>query len=176
MEAFAAEAGAQHAEPAFYATPEFWVAAGFVIFLVLTVRTIFKVVTTALDDRAERIKGQIEESSRLVEEAQQLLASYERKLRDAADEAAVIVENARREADRLAERSAEELERSLKRREELVIERIAQAEAEAVAEVRGRCVDVAIEATRRLIADQVTGKRADRLIDQAIAEIPAKLH
>lgn len=178
-----AQAGAEHTEAAahahahepFYMGGEFWVAIGFIIFVALTARTVFKVVTVALDDRADRIKNQIDEASKLAEEAQALLADYEKKQRDAAQEAEDMLTAARREADRLSERAAEDLEHALKRREQLAMERIEQVEVAAVAEVRARAVDVAMEATRNVLAAKATGKAADGLIDEAIKELPDKL-
>lgn len=176
MWALAAEAGAEHHAAPFYATAEFWVAIGFVLFVGLVARTAVRVVSVALDERAKRIKDQIDEAARLAEEAHQLLATYERKQREAAEEAEAIVESARREADRLAERAAHDLERSLARREELAMERIAQAEQAALAEVRGRTVEIAMAATRQLLAERLTSAQANALIDQAIDELPRKLH
>jgi F-type H+-transporting ATPase subunit b len=167
---------AEHAPEPFYATAEFWVAVGFVILVALIGKRAYRLVAVALDERAERIRNRIEEASRLADEAQALLATYERKQRDAANEAEAIVNDARREADRLAAQASAELQRSLQRREELAIERIAQAEAAAVAEVRTRGIDVAIDATRRLLAQQLTAKQSDALIDQAIQDLPGKLH
>jgi len=176
MQAWAAEAGTAHGAEPFYATPEFWVAVAFIVFVALTARTIFRVATVALDERAEGIRNQIDEAQRLAEEAQELLASYERKQRDAEREAEAMIDNARREADRLAEHSARELERSLKRREQLAIDRIAQAEKSAIEDVRAQAVEVAMEATRTVLAQHVTGNKADALIDEAIKDIPEKLH
>ncbi|MGF1640849.1 MAG: F0F1 ATP synthase subunit B [Rhodospirillales bacterium] len=176
MDAWAAAGAADHAAEPFYATAEFWVAVAFVIFVAATFRTIYRVVTVALDDRAEKIRTQIEEATRLAEEAQQLLASYERRKHEAVAEAETIVDHARREADRLAERAAEDLERALKRREQLAMDRIAQAEASAVAEVRSRAVDAAMRATEEILAKQLKGKRADALVDAAIKELPDRLH
>lgn len=172
----AAEAGAAHGPEPFYMTAEFWVAVGFIVFVVLVARTAVRVVSIALDERGKRIKEQIDEAARLAEDAHQLLATYERKQREAAEEAEAIVDNARREADRLAERAAHDLERSLARREELAIERIAQAEQAAIADIRGRIVDVAMSATRQLLGERLTDKQSGSLIDQAIAELPKKLH
>jgi F-type H+-transporting ATPase subunit b len=174
MRAWAAEAAAEHAEP-LYASAEFWVALAFLIFVALTARTVYRVISVALDDRAERIEGQIEEAKRLAAEAQGLLASIERKQREAAAEADDIVERARREADRLAARGAQDLEKALRRREELAMERLAQAEQSAIAEVRNRAVDVALEATRRILVAEMTADRADRLIDATIKDLPQKL-
>jgi F-type H+-transporting ATPase subunit b len=171
----AAEAADYGAEP-FYATTEFWVAVGFLIFMGIVGRTAYRVVGVALDDRADKIRSQLDEATRLAEEARTLLATYERKQREAEQEAAQIVDGARHEADRLLEQSARDLERALKRREELAVERIGQAEAAAVADVRTRAVDAAMEATRRLIAEQMSDERSDALIHQAIEELPAKLH
>lgn len=175
--AHAAASAADHAaHPPFYASAEFWVAVGFVIFVALVGRTAYRVVTVALDDRADKIRRQIDEAAKLAEEAQQMLATYERKRREAAEEAQTIVDQARRQADRLEERAAQELERSLKRREELAIERIAQAEQAALAEIRATTVEVAVEATRQLLTNQLSAKEANTLIDEAIAELPKKLH
>lgn len=173
MEA-AVERGFGTHEP-FYMGGEFWVAIAFVLFVALTARTIFRVATVALDDRAERIKDQIDQATRLAEEAQALLADYEKKQRDAAAEADRMINDARREADRVSEKASEDLERALKRREQLAAERIAQAEAAAIAEVRASAIDVAMQATHDVLAAAATGKKADALIDDAIKDLPAKL-
>jgi F-type H+-transporting ATPase subunit b len=171
------EAGhaAAQAEP-FYATAEFWVAIGLALFLFFVGRRAYRLLVVALDDRAEKIRNRIDDASRLAEEAQALLATYERKQRDAAEEAESILASARKEAARFSAEAKQDLERTLKRREVQALERIAQAEQAAVAEVRGRAVDVAIEATRRLLADRLTTDQANALVDQAIQELPKKLH
>jgi F-type H+-transporting ATPase subunit b len=180
MQAWAAETvaktAAEHGSEPFYATAEFWVGVCFIIFVVAVSRTAYRVVTLALDDRAEKIKNQIDEAARLAEEAQELLASYERRKHEAAAEAEAIIKHARREADRLTERTAEELKKALKRREQMAIDRIAQAEASAIADVRNQAADVAVQATRRILSTQVKGKSADALISAAIKELPEKLH
>lgn len=160
----------------FYVTAEFWVAVALAIFLFFVARRAYRLMVVALDDRAEKIKNRIDDAGRLAEEAQALLLSYERKQRDAAEEAEAILSRARREAGRLTEDARADLERLLKRREAQATERIAQAEKAAVAEVRARAVDVAIEATRRLLAERLTPKQADGLIEAAIDELPKKLH
>lgn len=169
--AAAAEHGAEHAVP-FYLEAEFWVIVGFLIFIGLVGKRIFRLLTVALDERAEKIRDRIDEAAKAAEEAQALLASYERKQRDAAEEAEAIVSSARKEAARVAIEAKEELERTLKRREAAALERIAQAEQAAIAEVRGRAVDVAVDATRRILAERLTAQQGDRLIEQAIDELP----
>lgn len=156
--------------------PTFWVLVAFVIFVGLLARPVGRMVSTALDKRAEEIRKQIEEAERLRDEAMELLAGYQRKHRDAAGEAEAIIAHAREEAVRLTEQGYARLEAALKRREQMATERIAQAEAQAVAEVRARAVDIAIEASRAIIQEKAKGKHADALLDQAIKELPEKLH
>ncbi len=160
----------------FYAVPEFWVLVAFVIFIALAARKVTGLVVNALDQRAETIRAMIDESTRLRDEAQKLLAAYQHKQREAAEEAKSIVRHAEDEAERIRARSAVDLEAALKRREEMASERIEQAEIKAVAEVQAAAVDVAIEAARRVLKDTVQGERADALIAAAIKDMPAKLH
>ena len=175
MEAWAAGAAGHASEP-FYATATFWVSVGFIVFVALTARIAYRVVTVALDDRADKIKNQIDEAARLAEEAQELLASYERKQREAAEEAKAIVEHARHEAARLGENAARDLERSLARRRQQAMDRIAQAEASAIAHVRDSAIEVAMDATQRLLSEKIKGKSADDLIDAAIKDLPKNPH
>lgn len=173
--AWAAEA-AEHGHEAFYATAEFWVGVGFVLFVVLVGRTAYRVMTVALDERAGRIRSQIDESERLAQEAQAMLADAQMKQKEATATANALIESARREAQRFAEQAAKDLEAALARREQSAKDRIAQAEAEAVAEVRRRAADVALEASRQVIAGSLTPAKSDALIDQAIAGLPKALH
>lgn len=180
MQAFAAEAAnaaAGHGG-AFYEQGEFWVALAFVIMvgLIVFVFRVHRVVIAGLDNRAETIRSQIEEAQRLREEAQELLASYERSQRDAIKEGERLMEQARAEAAVLAERAAEDLDRSLKRREQSALDRLAQAETAAIAEVRSVAIEVAIRAARKVIDENMTARKANALIDAAIKELPEKLH
>lgn len=177
-QAWASEAaGAVHdAAAPFYHAPEFWVALAFVIMVVLFGKRAWATIATGLDDRAETIKNRIEEAERLHQDAKELLASYQRKQREAAEEAARITEHAKAEARRVAERSAKDLEAGLKRREQQAMDRIARAEAEAIEQVRLQVADLAVDATRRVLQEKAVGRKADDLIDAAIKELPNKLH
>jgi F-type H+-transporting ATPase subunit b len=175
MQAWAAEQAAIHAEP-FYAAPEFWVMVAFFIFVAGAFRPAYRIITAALDDRSDRIQRQIDEATRLREEAQDLLAGYQRKQADAEREAEEMLARAREEADRLRERGVAELEQSLDRRRQQAEDRIQQAEAKAIDEVRRLAVDIAIEATRSVLVERTTGDKADALIDDAIKELPDKIH
>ena len=130
-----AEGAAAHAE-AFYQTPEFWVAVSFLILVGSLARPVWRMITAALDDKVELIRERLDEATKLREEAQEMLAGYKRKLAQAEDQAEEILSEAREAAHALEKRLTEDLEASLARREQLATDRIAQAEAEAVDEVR----------------------------------------
>lgn len=157
-------------------TPEFWVAIAFVIFVVLAFKKASQAITGMLDQRAERIRQELDEAQRLREDAQSTLAGYQRRQRDALKEAEAIIAHAREEAERIRTQSTRDLEAALKRRESQAMDRIAQAEAQALAEVRNLTVDIAIAASRRLLAENIAAAQADTLIDQSIAELPKHLH
>ncbi len=153
----------------------FWVAVAFVLFVALIAKRGYKFITEGLDKRAGRIKTELDEAVRLREEAQALLAGYQRKQRDAVRDAEEIVERAKREAARIAEQAEEDLAAALERRTRVAEVKISQAEAQALAEVRNQAVDMALAATRRLMAENLDQSRAEVLIDEAIAELGDKL-
>ncbi|NQV83989.1 MAG: F0F1 ATP synthase subunit B [Rhodospirillales bacterium] len=161
---------------AFLYDPTFWVLVAFVIFIGAAARPLGRLVTAGLDKRADKISADLEEAEILRKEAQDLLASYQRKQRDALQEAKEILEHARQEAERIAVQGKESLEASLERRRKLAIERIEQAEAQALEDVRAKTIDLALDATREFLAKELKGKQADALIDNAIKELPGKLH
>ncbi len=156
--------------------PTFWVMIAFFVFVGALARPISGAITAALDKRADKIRADLEEAAKLREEAQDLLATYQRQQRDAVKEAEAIVEHAREEAERLTQQGRERLEAALERREKQAMDRIAQAEAAALEQVQDHTVDVAIGATRNFLADNLKGKQAEALIETAIKDLPKKLH
>ena len=157
--------------------PTFWVLVAFIGFI--SVLVYFKVpgmVTQALDARAEKIKKNLEEADALLKEAQDLLASYQKKQREAADEAQEIKARAKEEGKRIVENGRARLEDSLQRREKLAMDRITQAEASALDEIRARTVDIALDATRDLLADNLSDHKANAMLDDAIKELPGRLN
>ena len=159
------------------ATPEFWVLISFILFIGLLVY--LKVpakVAVMLDERAARIARELDEARRLREEAQGLLAEYQRKRRDAEKEAEAIVDQAREEAEAFAVETRQKLTEMLERRVRIAEEKIAQAEVQAVKEVRSAAADMAIAAATRIIADEVQGERADQLVEASIADLKNRLN
>jgi F-type H+-transporting ATPase subunit b len=157
-------------------TAEFWVAIAFVIFVALMIWKARKMITDMLDQRAETIRKQIDEAETLRREAQDLLAEYQRKQSEAYKEAEGIVSQAKAEAERLKLKAQSELDAAIKQRERQAMDRIAHAEAQAVADVRNAAVDAAIGATRTLLRDRLAAGQGGELVDQAIAELPKRLN
>jgi F-type H+-transporting ATPase subunit b len=153
----------------------FWVLISMAIFVVAVWKPAKNAIISALDQRAARIRSELEEARRLREEAEQLLAEYQQQQRQAAAEAEAMVTHAREEAQRIAVQAAQDLEQSLARRQRLAEERIAQAEARAVDEIRSAAVDTAIAAARDVIAQEIDERHGGALLDAAIAALPQRL-
>ncbi|WP_085903970.1 F0F1 ATP synthase subunit B [Kiloniella majae] len=156
--------------------PTFWVGVAFAIFVLLVVTKGGKGIVAGLDARGEAIRKTLEEAQNLREEAQKTLAEYKRKQRDALKEAEEIIEHAKQEAKRVQEEAAADLEESLKRREQQAMDKIAQAETAALNEVRDQAVDVAITATRNILAGSMTKAKAKALMDDSIDSLGEKFH
>lgn len=157
-------------------SPEFWVLVAFVIFVALVWKKAKTAIFGALDERAEKIRRELEEAQRLREEAQALLAQSQRKQREALKEAEEIVSHAREEAERLRLTAEADLDAQMKRREAQALDKIAQAEASALQQVRDMTVDVAIEATRRILSERMDERQSAALVDDAIRGLPQNLH
>ncbi len=153
------------------------VLISFIIFVgVLIYFKVPAMLTGLLDKRATGIRSDLDEAKALREEAQTLLASYERKQREVQAQADRIVENAKEEASRAAIQAKEDIATSVTRRLAAAEDQIASAKSAAIRDVRNEAVAVAIAAAKDVIAKQTTGDEASKLIDESIAEVGAKLH
>ena len=160
----------------FLRDPEIWVAAAFVIFVALTAKPIGRAIAKGLDGRAAKIKAQLDEARALRDEAERLLAEHQRKQIAAVKEVEAIVVRAREQAEHVRRESAANLEAAFARREKMAIDKIAQAEAQAVTDVRNQAVDIAIAAAAKLLKESIDSGKGDELIDSAIKELDRKLH
>ena len=156
---------------------EFWVAIAFVIFLGVLVKLgTHRLLIGTLDDRSARIKAELDEARRVREEAQALLADYQRRRGEADREADGIVVAAKAEAERLATEAKVKVEDFVARRTKMAEAKIAQAEAQALADVRAAAADAAVAAAERILSETAKGKVADDLIAQGIRDLKAKLN
>jgi F-type H+-transporting ATPase subunit b len=156
---------------------EFWVAVAFFIFVgIMIYMKVPGMVTKALDDRADAIRKDLDAARKLREEAQDLLADYQAKQRQAETEAQQIIEDARREAEAMKAEGDKALQESLTRRTRIAEEKIARAEAQAVAEVRAIAVEAATAAAERIVKDKVLTGLGSTIVDQSIRDLRGKLN
>jgi|DewCreStandDraft_4_1066084.scaffolds.fasta_scaffold170935_2 F-type H+-transporting ATPase subunit b len=157
-------------------TAEFWVAAAFVIFVAFLIYIgAHRKVFALLDQRSARIQAELDEARRLREEAEKILAAYQSRQREADREAAEIIASAKAEAERHAAEARARLDDYVLRRTKMAETKIAQAEAQALADVRAAAADAAVAAAEKILAQTVKGKIADELIARGIAESANKL-
>lgn len=155
----------------------FWALVSLIIFIgILIYVKVPGMMTKALDDRAERIRNELEEARRLREEAQQLLAEYQRKRKEAEREAEDIVTAAEREAKLLLDEAEKKSEDYVARRSKLAEQKIAQAETDAINEVRSSAVEIAVAAANKILAGKVDDKVAADLFKQSVAEVKSRMH
>jgi F-type H+-transporting ATPase subunit b len=156
---------------------EFWVAVAFVIFIgVLGYFRVHELLLKSIDDRRERIKVEFDEARRLKAEAEALLATYRRKQQEAEHEAQAIVAGARTEAERLAAEAEAKIEEFVVRRTKMAENKIAQAEAQALADVRSAAAEVAVAAAKTILTRTVKDKVADNLLAKGIEDFKGKLN
>ena len=155
-------------------TPDISVAIAFVIFVVLVAWKGTKKLTAGLDQRAEAIRKQLDETQNLREEAQAALASYQRQQRDALAEADEIVAQAKADAERLKVQAENVLTATIKRREEQAVERITQAEATAIKDVRDQAIELAIGVATKIITEKMTKTVQNELVKDASEDLIKK--
>jgi F-type H+-transporting ATPase subunit b len=155
----------------------FWTALALIAFFGILLY--FKVpdsVGKSLDARADQIRKELDDARRMREEAQQLLADYQRRSKEAEEEAREIVAQAKREAETLAAETRRALAETVERRTKSAEEKIARAEAQAIGEVRSAAVDVAIATAEKILRSKVAGTDADALIEGSIRDLKGRLN
>lgn len=155
----------------------FYALVGLVIFIgILVYVKVPGVITKALDGRADKVRAELEEARRLREEAQAVLADFRRKTQSAEEEAEAIIAQAKSESERMTAETEAALNEMIARRTTAAETRIAQAEAQALGEVRARATDIAIAASEALLTEQAKGKAAADLINSSIVDVKARIN
>lgn len=158
-------------------TGEFWVFISFLMFMgLLAYMKVPAMLGKTLDDRADAIRKELDEARRLRQEAQDLLADYQRKQRQAEDEAKAIVEQAHREAMSLKTESERALKEQIERRGRIAEEKIARAEQQAIAEVRSAAVELATATAEQVLKQRAQGDVGQSLVDQAIRDLKGRIN
>jgi F-type H+-transporting ATPase subunit b len=157
--------------------PETWVAVAFVLFVALLVYLkVPAMLAKMLDERADKISKELAEAKKLREEAQALLAEYQKKRAEAEKDAANIVAQAKIEAESYSVETRKKLAETIERRTKQAAQKIAQAEAAAIKEVRTTATEAAIATASKLVGEAVQGTKGTKLIDESIAAVKSRLN
>ena len=160
-----------------FQNPEFWVAVGFVIVLGIFLRVrVPAMLAKFLDERAAAIARELDEAQRLREEAAGVLASYVQKAAQAETEVTAIIADAKAEAERFAKEVRAQLRAQIDRRAQMAKEKIEQAEAAALNEIRAIAADKATAAAEKLIAARMDEQRSADLVEDSLKDLPDKLN
>jgi F-type H+-transporting ATPase subunit b len=156
---------------------EFWVAVSFLIFVAIIWKVGgFRTMTEGLDQRAQRIRAELDEAKRLREEAAQVLASYKKRREEAEREAEDIVAAAREEAERVSRETHQRMQDFVARRTAAAEAKIAQAETQATAQVRAAAAEAAVRVSETILKERVTGETAQNLLSRSLADVRNKLN
>jgi F-type H+-transporting ATPase subunit b len=153
-----------------------WVALSFIIFAFIVYKKGKPAILRMLDARIESIRNEIASAEALRLEAQELLAQYQRKHRDAMQEAKKIIENAQAQAAQIRKEAEADLAESMERKEKQLKDRVARLEQGAIAEIQKYAAELAIQATAEIITGKLDKKASDRLVDQAIKDLPSNIN
>lgn len=165
-----------HPHEPVYVDPTFWVAVAFITLWVLIGKKIWKAFAGMLDGHAAKIQSDLAEAHALRQEAEQLLATYRRRHAESMKESEALLENARAEAAALAARAEQEMKATLTSRSKLAQEKIAQAEAQAIADIRAHVAEITVASARRIVTEQLARQPGDAQVLTALAAIDRKLH
>lgn len=169
-------AGSEHAG-GLLQDSSFWVLIAFLIVIGVFARVgLHKSIASGLDKRSQKIADEINEARKMREEAQELLAQYQRRQRQAESEAAAIIEQAQSDAKRMTDEAREKIDAQMRRRAKAAEDKIARAEAQALSDVRGQTAELAIAAAREIIKDRMDSGAQSAFIDKAIADVREKLN
>jgi F-type H+-transporting ATPase subunit b len=157
--------------------PATWVAVAFILFIALGIYLkVPAMLAKMLDERADKISKELAEARKLREEAQALLAEYQKKRAEAEKDAANIVAQAKVEAESYGVETRKKLAETIERRTKQAAQKIAQAESAAIKEVRTTATEAAIAAASKLVGEAVQGAKGGKLIDESIAAVKSRLN
>jgi len=155
-----------------YTDSKLWVLIPLVLFFAFIFsKGVHKAIGTSLDGRADRIKTELDEAKRLREDAQALLASYQRKQKEAEAQAENIIKQARSDAENMAAEARKDLAERLERRAAQAEAKIASAESQAMADVKAKAADMALATAEKLLRSEITTSKHADLVKTGISQI-----
>lgn len=160
-----------------FSNPTFWVGVGFTLFLgLLGYMGVFKTLMSSLDQRADKIKTDLDQAERLRKDAEALLKTYKTKQKEAEKEAAEIVKAAEDEAARITKEAEVKLKELVERSTKAAEQKIAMAEADAFAQVKSAATQAAVAAAESILTERFSGKGGQEGLKVALGKIKENLH
>jgi len=153
-----------------------WYVFSFVIFLGLVLKFGWPAITSLLDERISQIKTDLEEAENLRVEAQEMLAQYQRKHRDAVKEAEEIINKAKQSAKDYKKQAEAELDEIMQRREQQLTDRLKRMEQNAMNEIQAHAADLSMNAARQIVIEKLDKKTNAKLVDEAISNLETNIH
>ena len=153
-----------------------WYTFSFLIFAAIIIKVASPIITSGLDSRIEEIKKDLAEAENLRVEAQEMLAQYQRKHRDAVQESEKIIKTARDNAEQFKAQAEADLDEIMQRREQQLESRLQRMEQNAISEIQAYAADLAMNAATQIIVDKLDKKTNSKLVEQSIANVEANIH
>ena len=169
LESHGADLG--HGHEVFYLSAEFWVAMAFVLTVLLLARPIYKAVNGMITKRIEYISRRLANAAEIKDDAEKLLASYERKFRNIDKEVEAIIKKSQNEIDYIRKASLSKLEQDMAQKERDVAEKLQGAKDKATQEIANTASSLSIKAVRKIIENKLQAKDISKLIDSSIKKL-----
>ena len=149
----------------------FWVAISFIIFIAgLIYLKIPQKVNDLLEKLISDIKNEIEESEKLRSEAKTLLDDAQSKLDTAQLSSKKILEQAKRDSDKLVLEMNDKFHKSTELKKKLAENKITQMKETALKEIKDASIKIAVDSTKKIIETSIDKAKLDNLFDKNLEE------
>lgn len=153
-----------------------WYLLSFIVFIVIAVRFGKASFLNTIDSKIEDIQKEINTAESLRVEGQEMLAQYQRKQRDALQDAEKIINDAKDQAKAMQKQAEADLKETMKRREDQLADRLQRMEQNAIQEIQDHAAELAINAAKEIITEKLDKKAGEKLIDQSIKNVASNIH
>ncbi len=157
-----------------------WTAVVFLVVLAILGKYAWGPICEGLQKRESEIAAQIAEAQRKNEEARQLLVEYEKKLAAAQDEVRGLIEQGRRDAEKVGQQMLDKAREETGIERQRAVQQIESATSAALKELADRSATLAVELAGKIVGAQLKAADHSRLIEQAVAGFarsqPAKVN
>ena len=156
----------------FFSQPASWTLVAFIIFVAIAIYLKApSMIGKLLDEQIERVKKELSDAIELKEEANALLAEYERKKEDAEKEAEIIIANAKERAKNYEQSALAKSEEIIKRQEAQSVEKINQAEIQAMSKIRRSIIEKSIDSAEKLVSEKISSKKSDQIFTDSLKDL-----